>query len=69
MDKFTKLTIRHFPERQKPCICLEQGNQVIVIATIRNKRCERLFREFLGNEDNDAVSMVSLMKDFEEVLK
>ena len=66
MDKFTTLTIRHFPERQKVCICLEQGNQVIVIGMIRNKRCERLFREFLGN---DTEGMVSLMKDFEEVLK
>ena len=66
MDKFTTLTIRHFPDRQKACICLEQGNQAIVIGMIRNKRCEKLFREFLGN---DTEGMVSLMKDFDEVLK
>lgn len=61
MDKFTTLTIRHFPDRQKACICLEQGNQVIVIATIRNKRCEKLFREFLGD---DTDGMISLMEEF-----
>ena len=42
----TILAIRHFPDKKKPCLVLEQGNQGIVIATIRNNECEKLLRKF-----------------------
>ena len=45
--KQTNLVIRHFSDRAKPCICLEQGNQAIVIGTLRNKECEGLWNKFL----------------------
>jgi len=45
--KQTNLVIRHFPDRIKPCICLEQGNQALVIGTLRNKECEELWDRFL----------------------
>lgn len=45
--KQTNLVIRHFPDRAKPCICLEQGNQALVIGTLRNKECEELWDRFL----------------------
>lgn len=45
----TALAIRHFPDRAKPCLMLEQGNQGIVIATIRNVECEKLLREYFGD--------------------
>lgn len=48
MTKMTKLVIRRFPDRKKPCICLEQGNQAIVIGTIRNAECEELWRRFFN---------------------
>ena len=48
MTKMTKLVIRQFPDRKKPCICLEQGNQAIVIGTIRNAECEELWRRFFN---------------------
>lgn len=44
----TRIVIRHFPDRKKPCLCIEQGNQAIVIGTFRNKDCEELYEEFLG---------------------
>ena len=43
----TKLAIRHFLDRKKPCLMLEQGNQGIVIATIRNAESEALLNRFL----------------------
>ena len=46
--KETKLVIRHFPDRKKPCICLEQDNQAIVIGTIRNAECEELWQRFFN---------------------
>lgn len=44
----TTFAIRHFPDRKKPCLVLEQGNQCIVIGTIRNAECEHLLREYFG---------------------
>ena len=44
----TALAIRHFPDRKKPCLVLEQGNKCIVIGTIRNRACEHLLREYWG---------------------
>lgn len=44
----TFLTIRHFPDRKKPCLVLEQGNEGLVIGTIRNADCEKLLKEFFG---------------------
>ena len=42
----TKLVIRQFFDRKKPCLCLEQGNQAIVVAVIRNNECKELLKEF-----------------------
>ena len=42
----TAFAIRHFPDRKKPCLVLEQGNKCIVIGTIRNRACEHLLREY-----------------------
>ena len=44
----TAFAIRHFSDRKKPCLVLEQGNQAIVIATIRNAKCEKLLREYFS---------------------
>lgn len=44
----TKIVVRHFPDRAKPCLCIEQGNQAMIIATFKNKQSEELFCEFLG---------------------
>jgi hypothetical protein len=46
----TGLVVRHFSDRAKPCLCIEQGNQAMILATFRNKECEDLYKEFLqGN--------------------
>ena len=43
----TSLVVRHFPDRAKPCLCIEQGNQAMILATFKNKECEDLYKEFL----------------------
>ena len=58
----TALAIRHFSDRKKSCLILEQGNQGIVIATIRNAECEKLLREFF----NDSCGIYG---DMEELFK
>ena len=55
----TMLAIRHFTDRKKPCLMLEQGNRGIVIATIRNAECEKLLREYF----NDTCGIYGDMRD------
>jgi len=47
--KQTNLVVRHFADRKRPCIVLEQGNQGIVIGTLRNTECEELWNRFMQN--------------------
>ena len=59
----TALAIRHFPDRKKPCLMLEQGNRGIVIATIRNAKCEKLLREFFSDSCGIYGDMRYLFED------
>ena len=36
-----KLAIRHYPDRKRPVIVLEQGNQALVLGYLTDKRRER----------------------------
>ena len=58
----TAFVIRHLPDRKKPCLMLEQGNQGIVIGTIRNAECEKLLREFFNNSCGVYGDMEELFK-------
>ena len=44
----TSLVVRHFPDRQKPCLMLEQDTQGFVLGTFRNEACAQMFQKFLG---------------------
>ena len=50
-SKGTNLRVMHFPDRKKPCLCIEQDDQVMIIATFKNKECEYLYHEFMGGSD------------------
>lgn len=45
-----QIVVRHFPNRKKPCLMLEEGNQGIVLGTFKNEEMVELFRRFLGGE-------------------
>lgn len=48
--EMTRVVIRHYSDRKKPCLVIEQGNQGMVLATFRNEECEELYKRFLqGN--------------------
>ena len=32
------LAIRHFPDRKRPCIVLEENNQAVVLGYLTNKK-------------------------------
>ena len=49
--KSTFLVVRHYPDRKKPCLVIEQGNTGIVLATFRNEASAELFKHFIGEEN------------------
>lgn len=36
-DNGIKIVIRHYPDRKNPCLCVEKGNQAIVVGTIKGE--------------------------------
>ena len=62
VSKVTRLEIHHFPDRKKPCLCLEQDNRCIVIGTLRNEECEELYYEFCGGWHNPIEHMMPVLK-------
>ena len=36
-----RLVIRHYPERKKPAIVLEQGNRAVILGYLTDKRREK----------------------------
>jgi hypothetical protein len=45
------LAIRHFPDRKRPVIVLEEGNKCLVIGYLTDKRREEWLRKATGVED------------------
>lgn len=58
------LAIRHFPDRKKPCIVLEEGNQALVLGYLTDSKREKWLRMALMREDEYqlAVEVNSLYK-------
>ena len=62
-----QIVIRHYPDRKKPCLVLEQGNQGIVLGTFRNVEMERLYTLALGG--NNTIVMNYEKRTLDEILK
>lgn len=62
-----QIVIRHYPDRKKPCLVLEQGNQGIVLGTFRNVEMERLYTLALGG--NNTIVMNYEKRTLDEMLK
>ena len=62
-----QIVIRHFPDRKKPCLMLEQGNQGIILATFRNKEMEKLYTLALGG--NNVIAISGDKRSIDEMLK
>ena len=39
------LAIRHFPDRKRPCIVLEEGNQCVVLGYLTDRKREHWLRK------------------------
>lgn len=52
------LAIRHFPDRKRPCITLEQGNEAIIIGTLTNAEREKALRKACNRSDDKMLGIV-----------
>lgn len=43
-----RLAIRHFPDKKKPCIVLEEGNKALVLGYLTDRKREKWLRMALG---------------------
>ncbi len=62
-----QIVIRHYPDRKKPCLVLEQSNQGIVLASFRNAEMERLYTLALGG--NNTIVMNYEKRTLDEMLQ
>ena len=44
----TNVAVRRFPDRKKPCLVIEQGNQGMILATFNNEKTAKLFDDLFG---------------------
>jgi len=56
------IAIRHFPDKKRPCIVLEEGNQALVLGYLTDRKREKWLRMVLmaENEYQLAVQVNSL---------
>ena len=48
--EMTRVVIRHYPDRKKPCLVIEQGNQGMILATFQNEKCVEIYKRFLQGD-------------------
>lgn len=51
------ITIRHFPDRKRPCIVLEEGNQAVVLGYLTDRKREKWLRMALMREDEFQLAL------------
>ena len=67
------IAIRHFPDRKRPCIVLEEGNQSLVLGYLTDAKREKWLRKALMMENpyqlavkvNSLYSLKEIMEESE----
>ena len=63
------LAIRHFPDRKKPCILLEENNQALVLGYLTDRKREKWLRMALMREDEFQVAIqVNSLYTLDEIM-
>ena len=64
-----KLAIRHFPDRKKPCIVLEENNQALVLGYLTDEKREKWLRMALMREDEFQLAIqVNSLYTLDEIM-
>lgn len=60
------LAIRHFPDRKRPCIVLEENNKCVVIGYLTNKERENWLRKAFNCGEKQMMAIVTPFSIFDE---
>lgn len=60
------LAIRHFPDKKRPCIVLEEGNQTVVLGYLTDLKREKWLRKVLLGQ---LVVEVHSLYDLDEIME
>lgn len=51
------LAIRHFPDKKRPCIVLEENNKALVLGYLTDRKREKWLRMALMREDDFQLAL------------
>ena len=64
------IAIRHFPDRKRPCIVLEEGNQALVLGYLTDRKREKWLRMALMRENASQLAIqVNSLYDLKEIME
>ena len=64
------IAIRHFPDKKRPCIVLEENNQALVLGYLTDRKREKWLRMALMREDDfQLVVKVNSLYDLNEIVE
>ena len=64
------IAIRHFPDKKRPCIVLEEGNQAVVLGYLTDRKREKWLRMALMAENApQLVAEVNSLYDLDEIME
>ena len=64
------LAIRHFPDKKRPCIVLEEDNKALVLGYLTDRKREKWLRMALMREDEFQLSVqVNSLYDLNEIME
>lgn len=64
------LAIRHFPDRKRPCIVLEENNQALVLGYLTDRKREGWLRKALMMENSYQLAIkVNSLYDLNEIME
>ena len=64
------LAIRHFSDRKRPCIVLEEGNQGLVLGYLTDRKREKWLRMALMRENEFQLAVqVNSLYDLNEIME
>lgn len=64
------LAIRHFPDRKRPCIVLEENNQALVLGYLTDRKREKWLQKALMMENARQLAVkVNSLYDLNEIME
>lgn len=64
------IAIRHFPDKKRPCIVLEEDNKALILGYLTDRKREKWLRMALMREDEFQLAVqVNSLYDIDEILE